>query len=127
MQGLNESLCLLCPPLFSLPYSPFFFSSSSPSSFSPPIFLSSPPKQCFSQMCSVILSCHFCYCLSLVLSRELNVISVRVSAGPCLVNEYSLLLFLLFFANHSFQLPLILLEFLFCVEGSWLLEASQNL
>lgn len=30
-------------------------------------------------------------------------------------------------AAYSFQLPIILQKFLFCNEGSWLLEASQNL
>lgn len=50
----------------------------------------------------------------------------NVSAGCFLVKWYSLLL-VLFFAGHFFQLPRSLLEFLFCNEGSWLLEASQNL
>lgn len=39
----------------------------------------------------------------------------------------SFVMLALFFAMHSGQLPIILLESLFCNEGSWLLEASQNL
>lgn len=39
----------------------------------------------------------------------------------------SLPLLVLLSAVYSFQLPIILQKFLFCNEGSWLLEASQNL
>lgn len=117
--GLNESLCqcpsvclTLLPSHFLTPFPSYFNSSTFQTKFVMNVSSS------FSSATHVTAK-------RLALSESL-ISPSNVSAGCVLVNWYSLLL-VLFFAVHFFQLPRSLLEFLFCNEGSWLLEASQNL
>lgn len=59
------------------------------------------------------------------LSLPENLICLQLAVSWSINTSLSLLVLLS--AVYSFQLPIILLKFLFCNEGSWLLEASQNL